>query len=75
VLLVENFNGYYEPNNARAALAVRQAAGYNVRIVPAGARIQRLSSRHHLARLFERAHLCLVHVDHHRLDDRPLAKA
>lgn len=44
------------------------------RVVSARAKIQRLSPGHHLAHLFERAHLCLVHVDHHRLDDRPLAQ-
>jgi len=32
VLLVDTFNRYFEPENARAALAVLQAAGYTVRL-------------------------------------------
>ncbi|MDH3761565.1 MAG: FAD-binding protein [Gammaproteobacteria bacterium] len=32
VLLVDTFNRYFEPENARAALAVLQAAGYRVRL-------------------------------------------
>jgi Fe-S oxidoreductase len=32
VLLVDTFNRYFEPENARAALAVLQAAGYAVRL-------------------------------------------
>ena len=36
VLLVDTFNNYFEPDNARAALAVLQAAGYAVQIARAG---------------------------------------
>jgi len=36
VLLVDTFNRYFEPENARAARAVLQAAGYRVRSVRAG---------------------------------------
>jgi Fe-S oxidoreductase len=37
VLLLDTFNRYFEPENARAALAVLQAAGYQVRLPqPAG---------------------------------------
>ena len=35
VLLVDTFNRYFEPENASAALAVLQAAGYTVRLPPA----------------------------------------
>jgi hypothetical protein len=33
--------------------------------------LQRLGPGHDLAHLLERAHLCFIHVDHHRFDDRP----
>jgi FAD/FMN-containing dehydrogenase/Fe-S oxidoreductase len=36
VLLVDTFNRYFEPENARAALAVLTAAGYRVRSLRAG---------------------------------------
>jgi Fe-S oxidoreductase len=36
VLLVDTFNTYFEPENARAALAVLQAAGYKVHFSSAG---------------------------------------
>ena len=32
VLLVDTFNNYFEPENARAALSVLQAAGYTVHL-------------------------------------------
>jgi FAD/FMN-containing dehydrogenase/Fe-S oxidoreductase len=35
VLLVDTFNNYFEPDNARAALAVLEAAGYGVHIARA----------------------------------------
>jgi FAD/FMN-containing dehydrogenase/Fe-S oxidoreductase len=35
VLLVDTFNNYFEPGNARAALAVLQAAGYRVHLARA----------------------------------------
>ncbi len=35
VLLVDTFNNYFEPDNARAALAVLQAAGYRVHLARA----------------------------------------
>ena len=35
VLLVDTFNNYFEPENARAALAVMEAAGYRVHIARA----------------------------------------
>ncbi|MGP1677223.1 MAG: FAD-binding and (Fe-S)-binding domain-containing protein [Burkholderiales bacterium] len=35
VLLVDSFNNYFEPDNARAALAVLQAAGYRVHLARA----------------------------------------
>ncbi|MGZ8981983.1 MAG: (Fe-S)-binding protein, partial [Burkholderiaceae bacterium] len=37
VLLVDTFNNYHEPENARAALRVLQAAGYRVAVARAGA--------------------------------------
>jgi len=37
VLLVDTFNNYFEPDNARAALAVLEAAGYRVHIARAAA--------------------------------------
>jgi Fe-S oxidoreductase len=36
VLLVDTFNNFFEPDNARAALAVLQAAGYRVHLARAG---------------------------------------
>ena len=36
VLLVDTFNNYFEPDNARAARAVLEAAGYRVHIARAG---------------------------------------
>jgi len=38
VLLVDTFNRYFEPENARAALAVLQAAGYRVHLPQPGGR-------------------------------------
>ncbi len=37
VLLVDTFTNYFEPENARAALAVLRAAGYRVNVARAGA--------------------------------------
>jgi FAD/FMN-containing dehydrogenase/Fe-S oxidoreductase len=38
VLFVDTFNRYFEPENARAAMAVLQAAGYTVRVPELGER-------------------------------------
>lgn len=67
VLLVDTFNRYYEPENARAALAVLGAAGYRVQLV------QPLDGRHPLCS--GRTFLAVGLVDEARVEARRMLDA
>ncbi len=67
VLLVDTFNRYYEPDNARAALAVLEAAGYQVQLV------QPLDGKHPLCS--GRTFLAVGLVDEARIEARRMLDA
>ena len=67
VLLVDIFNRYYEPENARAAKAVLEAAGYQVRLV------QPLDGKHPLCE--GRTFLAAGMVDEARVEARRMLDA
>jgi Fe-S oxidoreductase len=67
VLMVDTFNRYYEPDNARAALAVLEAAGYQVQFV------QPLDGKHPLCS--GRTFLAVGLVDEARIEARRMLDA